>query len=815
MESTLTLYKKCEILPQRNFRIDDIEDYLATLDSVVISNYQYQRIELEKEFKIDISQIYQEPFEANNYNYAKIQNDDGKVLYFFITAKKQRAIKTIAFSAFLDTANSFLPDEDFEISNKTHISRQHKDRFIPMSSTTTQAATILMTATTFSEEGYGQYNYHWYDQVEINVTANTRLANVDVYFQQSQQDMECTGWYDRINNKIVLQLWAYQRTTENISVGYRFFYYNQVRRNVDEYSEGLTPVLYKRDSKILEQENRQNWFLVYRNAQTIDPSAYNIVNPVDCYVVPEYKIELKSIFLPLEITYNDLEEEYMYLTYSLNEYDTTYQLLDNYNNELWSGELYRPYFIGNYQLYEILEIKKLGAYLQCRKLLCTYNVDSKVTTIINLGTIYNVEKVLVFNVKSTLGVYSIDTIISESNIEDMEVTQVFNITATTTTFYGIDTIDRTDAQLIKIIELPYCPLQIVDGTIGNYYYTIDTYNTASLKLVNTSQKYNYSFVVEDVDSPLKPLAPFSKTPISTDLRSIDNESKLYHGDFYAPKFVYDSFGKMFNLEKVDYEKFSLEYKNAFYINYVVTSTMNSRFAFIFPDYLLNLSNEDFDNVVSVARNNNITLYNSQYINYLRTSYNYDVLNKEITKQNAGVSIAAQSIGAVGSIVMAAATQNPFAYASAIYASVNAIQGLVSSVNTIAASEASFEAKQKQERNQAISIAGSDDVDIMVAYSKNRAYLNYYSVSDRLKNALYNLFFLSGYATDEFGIPNLTSRNRFNFVSCELVLKQTNNLPDEIINDLQNRYRYLTVIHHYNNEWDFEQQYENWETSLGG
>ena len=44
--STLTLYKNCLIVPERNFVVEDIEAYLGTFlpaDKIVISDFQYLR----------------------------------------------------------------------------------------------------------------------------------------------------------------------------------------------------------------------------------------------------------------------------------------------------------------------------------------------------------------------------------------------------------------------------------------------------------------------------------------------------------------------------------------------------------------------------------------------------------------------------------------------------------------------------------------------------------------------------------------------------------------------------------------------------
>ena len=54
--ATLYLYYNCEIIPEKNFQVDSISDYLATLTKAVVSNFQYQKNQLTLTVKIDSSQ---------------------------------------------------------------------------------------------------------------------------------------------------------------------------------------------------------------------------------------------------------------------------------------------------------------------------------------------------------------------------------------------------------------------------------------------------------------------------------------------------------------------------------------------------------------------------------------------------------------------------------------------------------------------------------------------------------------------------------------------------------------------------------------
>ena len=130
MTSTLIIYKHCKIREEKLFIVDDITSYLSTLSKETITAFQYQRQGMSLRIKINKSQTNLNFTEANDYNYASIQNDSEKVCYYFIKSKKQLADSTIELELTMDTINTFRPTTDFEISAKTKINREHKDRVI-------------------------------------------------------------------------------------------------------------------------------------------------------------------------------------------------------------------------------------------------------------------------------------------------------------------------------------------------------------------------------------------------------------------------------------------------------------------------------------------------------------------------------------------------------------------------------------------------------------------------------------------------------------------------------------------------------------
>ena len=128
--STIKLYKKCLIIPEKNFIVDDIDTYLATLDYTTISRFQYIKHSLILEIKCNQSQVLQEYDNLYDYNYLTIQNSDSnKIVYYFIKKRVVRANQTILFELEMDVLNTFKWNIDYAVSPRTNVIREHKARW--------------------------------------------------------------------------------------------------------------------------------------------------------------------------------------------------------------------------------------------------------------------------------------------------------------------------------------------------------------------------------------------------------------------------------------------------------------------------------------------------------------------------------------------------------------------------------------------------------------------------------------------------------------------------------------------------------------
>ena len=139
--------------------------------------------------------------------------------------------------------------------------------------------------------------------------------------------------------------------------------------------------------------------------------------------------------------------------------------------------------------------------------------------------------------------------------------------------------------------------------------------------------------------------------------------------------------------------------------------------------------------------------------------------------------------------------------------------IVSAIN----SENAIKQKIEQTKNQAASVVGSDDVDLMSEYSSNRLWYMLYMPTVIMRNLLNDLFFYAGYSSNRMGLPNHNTRINFDYLECEASIQAIASIPEECLTELINCFKAgVTYIHKTNrdtNKWDFAQKYENYENAL--
>ena len=815
----LRLYKDTKIKQDKNFMFDDIEDYLSNYQYKIFE-VQYQKQEREITLKLVLEQIYANSLKENSYNYAVIDNEGEESSYYFISDITWTAYNTCKLHLTLDILNTFKLGKHYELTDKTRVFREHKDRL----------RTVERLYTHFVEWSKPHENYKYFKifasegAVSSVYCDNELILNREgviddrVHFDYLQVINNNGTYILRLSegNNIIFEgedciiyadnlgVFDVPNATEFLNSLYAKNYIlgKSLIRNIEKESEEFNATLYHNtdEDKIIEDsENALKWSLLYINRDDI--SETNINNPVLCKLYPSKKIYINSdTFL---LTQNNMP---------VNKF-MNISILENPNFKI--------------------QIKRYNE---------TRNLNSTIYKSVSFKFVENnkVEVVLFKNDASPVinpETFSPFEIVCE-NVEKIRISENSlnqNTTLTDLEALPLDTrfieghmlveddnyINRLDSKIVKLITLPYCPIKIRQVTFNNeinvYQYDSDevSYNSTdfSLQLVNLNIKFKNE-IISNIDDPTKELIIKDNfTTLNEDLRNDNLESKIYHSDFYYKKFVYDSFSFIYQYELINFEKSINTY---FEFDFITSSSINSRFMFYFKNYHVDsYAVDDYNNYLIIARNNERTLYNSAYINYIKTGFNFDVKNKN-TQNFMNWGSFALSLGATIATVASTIATSGATAPLLIGASVSTVGTFTNAINSTISSERNFEQKQEQLKSQSTNVINSDDFDLLNEYNKNSLLMMTYKVSERVRKLLLDLFYYYGYKCNEIKMPDLNTRKYFNFIQCEADIKEYQSIliKEEYYNMLIEAYnKGVTLFHNFNGHYDIEQVKDNTERNL--
>lgn len=709
--STLTIYSNSNLTYDRNLIVDNIEEYLLTIDSFHVFDFQYIKNKLNLEIKVNLNQEYIDKGysigKTQNYDYLSIENMNDNKYYYFIVSKDWISENTIKFVLKLDVLNTYRLNVDYSLSNRTRIFRQHKDRF---------------------------KNYF-----------TTNSSGKKVY-----------------------------------------------KRNIDLYSEQINPQLYRKSFDHLNIPSiNMDWYLIYKTRDTL--SSEDIANPLECYLCASQELLLSSQGDASQtLTYDDISESFYYV-FLENENPNGQFIVHHSNNRSTT------YTFGSSSSVGILKAVKFHKNTSNGNIdieINYYNENGLNNQLANIVG-YSIEFLRPFNngwtSSNDVNMSSYYQVIyNEDNFTKLELT-----TKGEKIVSSINSIDKTDSRLVKIILLPYCPMSITKNGI---YYSIpngfEYYNGLfRLKNLNLKFKNELSFTCPAID-PLSCLVEYD----SNKLRTMDYESKLFHSDFYYLKFIYDDSAFIYQYEKMNN---NVTLYNDVHINFYVTNTVNSRFNFEFVDYNLTYPTDDYSKWLTISRNNEITIYSNSYVNYIRNGYNYDVKAKSRSETLTWINALS---GITSSLLPGKA--------NTISRGLSIVGNLSNAIAQTISQEENLLKKQAELKAQATNVYGSDDVDLLIQYNKNRLIASRYELSDKAKQSIYDLFYYCGYVANVTGIPDFSSRTRFNYVQADIVFSQIGNIQIDCINELKSKFMQgVTNIHNLNNSWDILQVYENYEVFI--
>ena len=596
---------------------------------------------------------------------------------------------------------------------------------------------------------------------------------------------------------------------------------------IDIEAEGLNPTLYKTNESDVKSESFKDfsWYIIYMNSNDISPNEYNQVNPVKTIIAPAHEISIRgnldTFSLPMD------GRTYVISTYLNNANGVGYinnipiynERIEEINTELIDFQEYS-------------NVKEIFTYMTITPSSGNYSIkvyddyyDENGTRIAHLaGQSVTATKLTASGLPGTIKALATKgTTVSAKYIPNYTIRA--NLVGQ---INGVDILDKTNAKLIKIIELPYCPVEITEiyQAVYSFNYpiqledigfTIKGHNLEFLETYINIKNYSFSEI------PTK-LRLHNSDAIEDAARNNAFEPKLFNSELYLKKFIYDSFSIPFKFEYLNISDSITRVSGGnLKIKEITSLAVTSKFLFDFNEMLsFDKSLEDYSYVLPVARNNESTIYTSQYINYLRTGLQYDLKMKATQEENSYIRTAISAIGSIGSVALGIASGNPAVAVGGVIASSTSLAGsIISTIQQENQTSNSLAQKQAQLQEQKASVQNSDDLALLKYYTKgNFAKIATYEPSAKQKNRIALLFHYCGYKAEYLGIPNLNTRLRFNYIQADIDISETaqaflsNNFNNDIIENYKGKWAEgITIMHHFRNKWNFEQDLENWESVL--
>lgn len=901
MTTTLTLYSLKHLKENKNFVIDDVSGSFNSFltadkyESLTINDFQFQRFELEKKIKINSSQINSINIKGSQrWNYVSISASytattyppevRTKVYYYFITKITQISQACIELELKMDVLNTFnfvntrTTDEkesQYTLSDRSLITRQHKDRFLISTEYigrvndfailyTMWMNKYLVISDNFIKSVDNTTEGFYFDSADYPdfklTTYKIKIydSNGDLLYETSDDLLESHFLritHTTIPNKTTIttdRLVSIGGTTQFVSYTHECFDYPSLvliefvnieeitqtiidnfndfinktslgvitksyGRKIDKFPEGIDTILFKNDDNdkyLIDSDGLNTWYISYGSENAV--------------VSSEDSTEAKYVN-PVQI-----------VLYSDNGYSVG--IHGDTTRRIRPSDLGTHRDVGEALVFDVQNFPA-GAYIEIagtryantyvHRYVAVLRENDTDSTFIHMGWSDSpIETGIAIDYSvlpfEYVDCYGFDTAELYLYVHSSLPTRVykyygeFSVNAgesdTPYTSDPIRDVDLTDPKLIKIINIPYAPR---DDLINISYIPSDMVWNATKGgfEVNNPQYANFDRKINFTKNPLNVVTINFEDVSMRMSRNIQYESKLFNSDYWLDKFVYDSFSFGFRLESLDVENYISTYgENAvFKVRFVVSPNVNSKFMFQFPQYVCNLGMEDFSNVLIVERNNEIALYSNAYINYIRSGgFRNDSKNIDQQKLTNGIITALTTIGAIGSFASSVYTGGVGVAAGISLATATASR-TISAIQSGQQADRGLAQKLSNLSQQSSSVSTCEDISILKSYCNNKAKLCHYEVTEYTKNALWDLFHYYGYKCHDYEIPNVNSRCNFNYVQGEILLDEYS-FDQSIADEIVKKWREGITFIHANliggvMSYDIEQKYENVENSL--
>lgn len=360
-----------------------------------------------------------------------------------------------------------------------------------------------------------------------------------------------------------------------------------------------------------------------------------------------------------------------------------------------------------------------------------------------------------------------------------------------------------DSNIVRIVQLPYCPVKfpVVDHVlyprVQNKVCTITSqgiYLPQGIKFVAALP--TFTFVVPSLTkSEIKP----------TVSARYGCETKLLNSAYQRYAIDYDVHSYPIRPELLT------DLTDPEYSITMRTSADSSSFGFsISSNQRKEQPGEDY---FVASRNNEVPYYNDEYLNYVRYGKGVD---REKLLQDSAQSIVSgigTGVSTAGSIALIAKTgaeaaSGPIGW---VVGGISAAVGLATmaiSMSTKLSSDAnSIASKEAQLGNASLKQSCSTDASLYSSLGQQTLFLRHYKPKDETYEMLYDYFRYYGYACDCYEVPEST-RYWTDFFQCEPAF--SGNLWQEVKDDLEARWKMGVTVYHWHDRYDFGRLRENWE-----
>ena len=564
------------------------------------------------------------------------------------------------------------------------------------------------------------------------------------------------------------------------------------QRIIDDYDEGITPAKFLTSEKKMNDNNKPdiNWYLIYKS----NPDAATALDCLLCvdgdFTIPVLMNGLNPAALSLNSTYyiDGADGDIVYTTRNGNA--TTIGL----------NQTYKALYI-NKDSTGTVKVIGVAADEQNNKELDSFDDYYDVGTRRLHNNSANLRTIPRQN--TTPAFLSYDNLINDYEVLDINYIGQNKVRQ-------FKDVDRTDTKLVKIIKMPYAPFETLDEF--QWRVVFDHTRLPFLRLAELDSEF-LTQINQDTFSELQRTLTNDYIDAKP-AHDITMESKLFNSNFYGIRYYYDNFEKEFLLER--YKPKSTNTQNIYAtIKFKQSNNISSNSLFDFE--LTNATYNEpsvYSRYMMVNRSQELAIYNNDYLNYIRNGYNYDKKLKASQNQANWVGFTLSTIGATASFVSSIWTGGAGVAAGISFAT-SAVASLTNTIVTQQQSEASLAQKLEDEKRKASSVSNMDDTNLLAYYNGNRLISTREQCTEAMKKAIYNLFRLTGYSCNDYQIPSFNTREFYNFVQCKAVFDESGwKYGQDFLNDIKSRFETgITVYHKVDNDYDWNQEKENFESWL--